>query len=93
MYLRILLVSFKCSLPGSAINRLTNPTTCAIFGLVQIMAYIRLPTTNAYNIRDIFILSASLVGHTPEDNLQFTGSGVETGLQSCMLKHYKIFLK
>ena len=48
MYLRILLTVLQCSLPGSAINRLTNQTTCAIPDLVQIMAYIRLPIADAY---------------------------------------------
>ncbi|KAL2339206.1 hypothetical protein Fmac_013652 [Flemingia macrophylla] len=69
MYLRILFTTFQCSLPGFAINRLTVPTACAISGLVQIIAYIRLPTVDAYGTRDISILSASLLGHIPEDNL------------------------
>jgi len=93
MYLMILLTVFQCSLPGSTINRLTTPTACVMYGHVHIMAYIRLPTVDAYGTRDIFILSASLLGLILEDNLKFTGSGVEIGLQSCMLKRRKTFLK
>ncbi|BAT96990.1 hypothetical protein VIGAN_09032700 [Vigna angularis var. angularis] len=69
MYLRTLLTAFQCSSPGFAINLLTAPTACAMSGLVQIMAYIRLPTADAYGTRDISILSASLLGHILEDNL------------------------
>ncbi|CAL0308374.1 unnamed protein product [Lupinus luteus] len=44
-YLNIHFITFQCSLSGLDKNRLTNPTAWAISGLVQIMAYIRLPTT------------------------------------------------
>ena len=66
---------------------------CAMSGLVHIIANIKLPTTDAYDTRDISFLSASLLRHILEDNLKLTGSGVEIGLQSCMLKHHKIFFK
>ncbi|KAE9598096.1 hypothetical protein Lalb_Chr15g0076901 [Lupinus albus] len=44
-YLNIHFTAFQCSLPGLDKNRLTTPTAWAISGLVQIMAYIRLHTT------------------------------------------------
>jgi hypothetical protein len=62
-------------------------------GLVHIMANIKLPTTDAYGTRDLSILSASLLGDILKDNLKLIGSGVEIGLQSCMLKRRKIFFK
>ena len=93
MYLRILFTAFQCSPLGFAIYLLTAPTACAMSGLVQTMANIKLPTADAYGTRDISILSASLLGLILEDNLKLTGRGVEIGLQSCMLKRRKIFLK
>jgi len=54
------------------------------------MANIKLPTIDAYRTQDISILSASLLGDILEDNLKLIGSGVEIGLQSCMLKRRKI---
>ncbi|KAE8732859.1 hypothetical protein F3Y22_tig00001713pilonHSYRG00133 [Hibiscus syriacus] len=71
--------------------RLTTPTVCAIFGLVHIMANIKLPTVDAYGSRDIFILSSSLLGLILEDNLALIGRGVKIGLQSYMLNRDKIF--
>ncbi|KAF3453838.1 hypothetical protein FNV43_RR04279 [Rhamnella rubrinervis] len=68
-------------------------TTCAMSDLVHIITNIRLPTVDAYGTRDIFILSASLLGLILKDNLKLTGSGIEIGLQSCTLKHCKIFLR
>ena len=44
-YLNIHFTVFQCSSSGLDKNRLTTPTAWAIFGLVQIMVYIRLPTT------------------------------------------------
>ena len=73
--------------------RLTAPTACAMFGLVQIMANIKLPTADAYGTRDISILSASLLGLILEDNLKLVGKRVEIGLLSCMLKRRKILFK
>jgi hypothetical protein len=61
--------------------------------LVHIMANIELLTTDAYDTQDISILSASLLEDILEDNLKLIGSGVEIGLQSCMLKRRKIFFK
>jgi hypothetical protein len=57
------------------------------------MTNIKLPNADAYGTRDISILSASLLGDILEDNLKLIGSGVEIGLQSCMLKRRKIFFK
>jgi len=93
MYLKILLIVFQCSLPRFAMYRLTALTACAMSGLVNIMANIKLPTADAYGTRDIFILSASLLGDMLEDNLKLIGNGVEIGLQSCMLKRRKSFFK
>ena len=52
-------------------------------GLVQIITNIKLLIADAYRTQDIPILSASLIGLIPEDNL--VGRGVEIGLKSCML--------
>jgi hypothetical protein len=62
-------------------------------GLVHIMENIKLSTADAYGNRDISIISASLLEDILEDNLKLIGSGVENGLQSCMLKRRKIFFK
>jgi hypothetical protein len=42
-YLRIHFTVSQCSLPGLFIYLLTTPTPCAIYGLVQTIAYIKLP--------------------------------------------------
>ena len=73
--------------------RLTTLSACAMFGLVQIIANIKLSTVDAYDTRDISFLFTSLVGHILEDNLKLTGSGVEIGLQSYILKRRKNFFK
>ena len=39
--------------PGSFMYLLTTPTACAISGLVQTIAHIKLPTTDAYGTLDI----------------------------------------
>jgi len=93
MYLKILLIVFQCSLPGFAMYRLTTLIACAMFGLVHIIANIKLSTADAYGTRDISILSASLLGDILVDNLKLIRSGVEIGLQFCMLKRRKIFFK
>ena len=89
----ILLTTLQFSLPGSVINQLTTLTACVMSGLVHIMAYIRLSTADVYDTRDIFILSTSLLGFIPEDNLNSYEVGVEIGIQFCMLKHHKTLLK
>ena len=43
-------------------NLLITLTTCAMFGIVQIIAYIRLTIVDAYSIQDIFIFPVSLLG-------------------------------
>ena len=86
MYLRILFAIIQWSPPGFVMYRLTTPTTCTMFGLVQIIANIKLPTAGAYGTRDISFLSASLLGYILEDNLKLIGSVVEIDLQSCILK-------
>ena len=63
MYLRILFIVFQCSLPGFAMYQLTALTACAISGLVQIIANIKLSIADAYSTRDIFFISTSFVGH------------------------------
>jgi len=72
-------------------NLLTTLTACAMSGLVHIIAFIRLSTTDALDTRDFSILSASLLGLAREE--QLIESGVEIGLQSFMLKHHKIISK
>ena len=73
--------------------RITTPTTCVMSGLVHILTNIKLPITDAYGTQDISILSTSLLGLILEDNLKLVGSGVEIGLQSCMLNRRKTFFK
>ena len=53
MYPRILLTILQCSLPGFAMNWLTVPTACAMSGLVQIIANIKLPTVDAIGIEPL----------------------------------------
>ena len=52
-YLRIHFTSIQWSLPGLLIYLLTTPTTCAIFGLVHTIAYIKLPTAEEYGTLDM----------------------------------------
>nr|GEW09149.1 reverse transcriptase domain-containing protein [Tanacetum cinerariifolium] len=54
--------------------RLTTPTACAMFGLVQIIVNIKISTADAYSTRDISILSSSLLGFILDDNLTSTGN-------------------
>ena len=93
MYFKIFFTIFQYSPLGFAMYRLTALTACAMSGLIQIMANIKLPTTDAYGTRDISILSASLLGLILEDNLKLTGIEVEIGLLSYMLKRRKILFK
>jgi len=69
-------------------NLLTTLTTWEMSGLVHIIAFIRLSTTDAISTRDFSILYASLLNFIHEE--QLIESGVEIGLQSCMLKRHKI---
>jgi hypothetical protein len=93
MILRILITTLQCSLPAFAINQLTTLTAYVMYGLVHIMAYIRLHIVDAYSTRHISIIYTSLLGLILEDNLKLTRSGVEIGLQCCMLKRRKIILR
>ena len=93
MYLRILFTTLQCSSPGFTMYQLTALIACAMSGLVQIITNNKLPTNDAYSTRDISFLSVLLLGHILEDNLKLTRSGVEIGLQLCMLKRRKIFFK
>ena len=61
--------------PRFVMYRLTIPTGCVIFGLVHIIANIKLPITDAFSTQDIFFLSASLLRHILEDNFKLTGNG------------------
>ena len=49
-YLSIDLTVAQCSHPRLLMYRLTIPTTNAMFGLVQAIAYIKLPIVEAYGI-------------------------------------------
>ncbi|KAM0949827.1 hypothetical protein DsansV1_C05g0056951 [Dioscorea sansibarensis] len=57
-------------------HRFTIPTTCAMFGLIQISTNIRPPIVNAYGTQDISILSSLLLELILEDNLKLTRSRV-----------------
>ena len=50
MYLSIFLTIFQCFLPRFSMNRLIAPTAYAMFGLAQIIANIKLPIANVYDI-------------------------------------------
>jgi len=52
-YLNIHFTPSQCSFPGLDRNLLTTPTACAISGLVQIIAYIKLPSADAYGTLDM----------------------------------------
>ena len=54
-YRSIHLTAFQCSLPGLLMNMLTTPTAYPISSQVHTIAYIKLPTTEAYGT---FIISA-----------------------------------
>ena len=69
IYLRTLLTIFQCSPPKFAMNRFITLTVCAMFGFIQIIANIELPTTNVYGVRDSFIIFTLLLRHVIEDNL------------------------
>ena len=73
--------------------RLTAPTTYAMSGSIHIIVNIKLPTANVYDTQDISFIFASLLGHILKDNLKLIGSGVQIGLQSCILKRLNIFFK
>ena len=49
-------------------NRLITPIACAMLGLIQIIANIKLLITDPYGVQDSFILFASLLGLILEDN-------------------------
>ena len=70
-YLSIHLTTAQCSRLGLLIYRLTAPTSNAMFGLVQTITYIRLPTTDAYGAFLILALSFSPFRHCLTFNLQF----------------------
>ena len=66
-------------------NRLTTLTAYPISGRVQTIAYIKLPTAEAYGIFIISAFSAFVFGLSFPDNLQFVGSVDPTGFTSDML--------
>jgi len=55
-----------------------------MYGIVQIISYIRFSITNAYSTQDISFISISLLRLVLENNLQWTGNKVEIGFQSCL---------
>ena len=61
-YLKTLFTTLQCSFPGFDIYLLKNTTPCAIFGLLQTIAYIKLPTTLAYGTREMSSSSSSVLG-------------------------------
>src|ERR1700733_12907034 len=89
-YLKTRFTATQCSFPGLDINLLNTPTACAMSGLVQTIAYIKLPTTLAYGTRDILSSSSCVLGHCLADNLTPTGTGTFMGLLSCILNLWSI---
>ena len=86
-YRSIYLTVFQCSLPGLLMNRITTPTAYPISGQVQTIAYIKLPTAEAYGTFIISAFSAFVFGISLPDNLQFAGSVDPTDFASDMLNH------
>jgi len=89
-YLKTCFTAVQCSFPGFDINLLNTPTTCAMFGLLQTIAYISLLIALAYGTQDMS--SYSVLGHCLVDNLTPTGIGTFTGLLSYILKLCNIVL-
>ena len=84
-YRSIYLIAFQCSLVGLLMNWLTTPIAYLISGRVHTIAYIKLPTAEAYGIFIISAFSAFVFGLSLPDKLQFAGSVDPTGLASDML--------
>ena len=84
-YRTIHLTTAICSLPVLLINRLTTPTAYSISVRVHIIAYMRLPTADAYNIFIISDFSAFFFGLCFPNSLQFARSVNPTSLASDML--------
>ena len=66
-------------------KRLTTPTAYPISGQVHTIAYIKLPTAEAYGTFIISAFSAFVFGLSLPDNLQFVESVDPTGFVSDML--------
>jgi hypothetical protein len=84
-YLRIHFTTSQCSLPRLFIYLLTTPTACAISGLVQTIAYIKLPTGDEYGTLDMYSISSCVLGHISLINLKWLAKGVLTGFAFCIL--------
>ncbi|KAK9698734.1 hypothetical protein RND81_08G127500 [Saponaria officinalis] len=79
-YRKIIFTTCQCSLPRSHINRLTTLTDCARSGLVQTIAYIKLPTALAYGTRDMYAFSSADLGANTTDRCAFDALGVSMDL-------------
>jgi hypothetical protein len=78
-YLRIHFTIDHCSSPRFERNYLTTPTTRAIFGLVQTMIYIKLPTMNVWESSFISFLSSSFEKNYLELSLKWLTSREQIG--------------
>ena len=65
--------------PGLLIYRLIAPIANVMPGLIQIITYIKLPTTEAYGTFLILAFSFSPLGHCLAFNLQFVGNAEPIG--------------
>ena len=74
--------AFHCSLPGLLINRLTTLIAYLISSRIHTIAFIKLPTAEAYGIFIISAFSAFVFGLCFPDNLQLTGSANPTSFAS-----------
>ena len=70
---------------------LTTPTACAISGLVQTIAYIKLPTAEAYGTSAMWSRSSAILGDCSFYNLKWFVNGVVLGLASLTLNLLGIF--
>ena len=91
-YLSIHLTTAQCSRPGLLIYWLTTPTTKGMSDLVQTIAYIKLPTTEAQNTFLISAFTFPLFGHYLAFSLHFVGNAEPIDFAFDMLNVSKIFV-
>ena len=90
-YHSIHLTTLQCSILGLLIYLLTTPTTWAISSHVHTIAYIRLPTTDEYEMLDILSTSSYGFGHISLVNLKWLAKCVLTAFASYILYIFNTF--
>ncbi|KAJ0939367.1 hypothetical protein HanRHA438_Chr02g0060331 [Helianthus annuus] len=84
-YLRIHLTASQCFLPGFDRNRLSTPIAWAISGLIHTIAYIKLPTADAYGTLSMSLISSFEEGQSLSVSLKLGVRGELTDLALSML--------